>query len=528
MSRTSHPNLGLDFATTRGWSISERGLIASVVPVWAGVREYGGQREFRDPDQLKRRGFLSTLERLPAVIQHPVDDKGRLMYLSARASSALGDPIEWASSEGVFVPHAQLQVGHGGDLIEWVMSPDDVEVPSIKMSITAPSAIATITGLGGREPAPEVSLGFIKHVIQEPGVWISPRGEAIAYDARQILDPDDPSVPDDLRPWVGANYLGVGFPAGASRGVYTRFGIDAKHKDVEGYDVGTRPRTFFLVRQNDESGVSGVGHVLDGIIWPDGQVNTRWRVPEKPAETNVADSYEAWKQIHVSNHPDNKSLVVFDDGGEEPIRTEEDDMEENDKKKIEALEAEIASLKEKLSSASADKEDPEEEAGADEENPEDDKDKEAGADEMTKLKARVDALEADKAKLKASADAKDATIAKLHGQLEPVRKAELEAKIKEVALRAGVDAKHLVGVDAADLPVVAMKQRFALGVDSPPEKEYLDNKVYLRARYDALPQHAPQAASEKPSKAFLRAVGADAPSANTPASIDEDPLSNLP
>ncbi len=38
-----------------------------------------------------------------------------------------------------------------------------------------------------------------------------------------------------------------------------------------------QPQVFQLVRFEDESGVSGVGIVADGVRWPDGSASLRWR-----------------------------------------------------------------------------------------------------------------------------------------------------------------------------------------------------------------------------------------------------------
>ncbi|MFF7676640.1 hypothetical protein [Actinacidiphila glaucinigra] len=37
------------------------------------------------------------------------------------------------------------------------------------------------------------------------------------------------------------------------------------------------PRRFKLIRRHDVSGVSGEGHVADGVQWPDGTCALRWR-----------------------------------------------------------------------------------------------------------------------------------------------------------------------------------------------------------------------------------------------------------
>ncbi|WP_431784366.1 hypothetical protein [Streptomyces chumphonensis] len=42
-------------------------------------------------------------------------------------------------------------------------------------------------------------------------------------------------------------------------------------------DRTLRPRRFVLVRYTDLSGISGEGHVADGVMWPDGTASVRWR-----------------------------------------------------------------------------------------------------------------------------------------------------------------------------------------------------------------------------------------------------------
>lgn len=39
----------------------------------------------------------------------------------------------------------------------------------------------------------------------------------------------------------------------------------------------TTARRFVVQRNTDPTGVSGLGVVLDGILWPDGTVSVRWR-----------------------------------------------------------------------------------------------------------------------------------------------------------------------------------------------------------------------------------------------------------
>lgn len=66
-----------------------------------------------------------------------------------------------------------------------------------------------------------------------------------------------------------------------------------------------------MIRQADETGISGVGRVLDGVVFPDGQTVIRWCVADKPASTEVHDSFDAFVAIHVESHPSNHTEIVW-------------------------------------------------------------------------------------------------------------------------------------------------------------------------------------------------------------------------
>lgn len=59
------------------------------------------------------------------------------------------------------------------------------------------------------------------------------------------------------------------------------------------------PRLFALERDVDVSGVSGVGVVADGVLWPDGTVSVRWR-GERPSIVHWT-SLDDVKAIHGHN-----------------------------------------------------------------------------------------------------------------------------------------------------------------------------------------------------------------------------------
>lgn len=78
----------------------------------------------------------------------------------------------------------------------------------------------------------------------------------------------------------------------------------------------SNPRLFTLLRHADESGVSGTGRVLDGVIFHTGQVVVCWRsdlIPDKPGHSSISiyPSWEAFLHVHVHPHPTEASEIRF-------------------------------------------------------------------------------------------------------------------------------------------------------------------------------------------------------------------------
>lgn len=86
-----------------------------------------------------------------------------------------------------------------------------------------------------------------------------------------------------------------------------------------GFKKSATPRVFAMIRNEDESGHSGVGHVLDGIVFPSGKVVVCWnpdnanvKVGDKNVNSiSVFDSWEAFNAIHIGQHPTNRTEIKF-------------------------------------------------------------------------------------------------------------------------------------------------------------------------------------------------------------------------
>lgn len=79
-----------------------------------------------------------------------------------------------------------------------------------------------------------------------------------------------------------------------------------------------KPKTFHVIRQADESGVSGTGKVIDGIVWANGWTQIFWRtdldiVKRGNSSITFFESFDAFEKIHISSHPTNKTIIVWDD-----------------------------------------------------------------------------------------------------------------------------------------------------------------------------------------------------------------------
>ena len=63
------------------------------------------------------------------------------------------------------------------------------------------------------------------------------------------------------------------------------------------------PKMFTMIRKSDETGISGVGRVLDGVVFHDGTVAIHWRT-DKWSVTFFHD-FETFEFLHIKNHPTN-------------------------------------------------------------------------------------------------------------------------------------------------------------------------------------------------------------------------------
>jgi hypothetical protein len=91
-------------------------------------------------------------------------------------------------------------------------------------------------------------------------------------------------------------------------------------------------RTFTIARQHDESGVSGVGVVIEGVVLATGQTIIHWLTPAPRGALSIFDSMDDFTKIHIRPHPGNSSILTWDDGEQEHygVAPDEEKGEEHD------------------------------------------------------------------------------------------------------------------------------------------------------------------------------------------------------
>lgn len=70
-------------------------------------------------------------------------------------------------------------------------------------------------------------------------------------------------------------------------------------------------KIFEMIREGDESGVSGIGKVLEGVIFGNGRTVIQWCVKDKPNSCAIYNTFEDFKLIHVDSHPTNGTKFNF-------------------------------------------------------------------------------------------------------------------------------------------------------------------------------------------------------------------------
>jgi len=76
------------------------------------------------------------------------------------------------------------------------------------------------------------------------------------------------------------------------------------------------PKLFTMFRVKDESGVSGAGRVLDGVVFHNGYTVVVWRTDIEAAKhgytsVGIYPSWEAFDFLHIKSHPTNETRIEW-------------------------------------------------------------------------------------------------------------------------------------------------------------------------------------------------------------------------
>lgn len=71
------------------------------------------------------------------------------------------------------------------------------------------------------------------------------------------------------------------------------------------------PRIFIMKRNQDESGVSGTGIVLEGVEFSNGEVVVCWRSKKHANSTTIFASFEDFEDVHITPHPTNGTEILW-------------------------------------------------------------------------------------------------------------------------------------------------------------------------------------------------------------------------
>ena len=90
-------------------------------------------------------------------------------------------------------------------------------------------------------------------------------------------------------------------------------------------------QTFTVARQADESGVSGEGVVIEGVVLATGQCIAHWLYPRPKGSIAIFDSMNDFITVHIKPHPGNRTIITYDDGEQERygLVIEEEKINEN-------------------------------------------------------------------------------------------------------------------------------------------------------------------------------------------------------
>mgnify|MGYP003151380815 CR=1 FL=1 len=89
--------------------------------------------------------------------------------------------------------------------------------------------------------------------------------------------------------------------------------------------------SFTVYRTQDETGVSGEGVVIEGVVMATGQCVVHWLYPPPRGGIAIFDSMSDFVKVHIQPHPANQTIITYQDGTKKVYgaKRQEDSKEES-------------------------------------------------------------------------------------------------------------------------------------------------------------------------------------------------------
>ena len=83
--------------------------------------------------------------------------------------------------------------------------------------------------------------------------------------------------------------------------------------------------SFTVYRQHDETGVSGDGVVIEGVVMATGQCVVHWLYPPPRGGIAIFDSMSDFVKVHIEPHPANQTIITYQDGTKDVFGDKKED-----------------------------------------------------------------------------------------------------------------------------------------------------------------------------------------------------------
>ena len=90
--------------------------------------------------------------------------------------------------------------------------------------------------------------------------------------------------------------------------------------------------SFTVYRQHDETGVSGDGVVIEGVVMATGQCVVHWLYPPPRGGIAIFDSMSDFVKVHIEPHPANQTIITYQDGHKDVYGHKPDEDKEEEEK----------------------------------------------------------------------------------------------------------------------------------------------------------------------------------------------------